>query len=189
MTVAPLISIPELSVEIYAAPLPGQSRGSRRQAETTTAAELVKAIFGDGASISHFPSGAPCLSLPGVETIPTISVSHSLSTLLLAVGRDRQSIGVDIETPRPNLERVARRFLRPEELGVHDTSLPALLRAWTAKEAAFKAIGVFGTMLADISLSPDASSATLPAYATPPVAIRHYRGPGDSLIALAVANH
>lgn len=189
MPPCPLISITDLDVEIYAAPLPEQSRGLRRQAETATAAALVRDVFGSGASIIHLPSGAPRLSRPDADSVPTISVSHSTSTLILAVGHRGRAIGVDIEAPRPNLQRVAGRFLRPEELGVHDTSLPTLLRAWTAKEAAFKAIGVDGIMLADLRLNSDASEATIPdSPDTPPIAIRHYPGPDGSMIALATLN-
>lgn len=185
----PLISIPDLSVEIYAAPLTAPSRGSRRQVETATAGALVQSVFGTGASIIHLPSGAPLLSRPDTDSVPAISISHSSSTLILAIGYCDGAIGVDIETPRPNLQRVAGRFLRSEELGMHDTSLPTLLRAWTAKEAAFKAIGVEGIMLADFLLSSDASEATLPDHAgAPSIAIRHYPGPDGSLIALAYVN-
>lgn len=184
--VSPLISIPELSIEIYATALPDSDRGSRRRAETEAVASLAAAIFGHGAEIRHTPAGAPVLLLPGsLSASPAISISHSTTAAVIAVSRSLTAVGVDIELPRANLQRVASRFLRPGETAVHGDSLPALLRAWTAKEAAFKAAGIAGITLADISIDPTCASASVPGRNAPTLTLRHFPGPDGSLIAVA----
>lgn len=182
----PLITIPELSIELYAAGVPAVARTSRRNAERAATADLVERIFGHGAEIHHTTSGAPVLHLPGtLPASPAISISHSENTVILAVSNSGIPVGVDIEMQRTNLNRVAPRFLRPDELDAHGSSIIALLRAWTAKEAAFKAAGIPGITLADISLDSDCSSASFPGRDAPQLAIRHYPGPYSSLIAVA----
>lgn len=108
---------------------------------------LLADILGPDATIGHDADGAP-----RVEGHPSlhISISHSRDMLALAIDPHRP-IGIDIETPRPNLRRVAPRFLTPDELG-RTRSLHDLLRAWTAKEALFKVAGHRGVTLIDMPL-------------------------------------
>ncbi len=104
----PFVSIPAEGVEIYTAPIATDgSRGSRREAEKAATARLVTTQFGPGATVAHSPDGAPRLILPDTATTaPEISISHSLHTVALAVGRAGRPIGVDIELPRQQLVRV-----------------------------------------------------------------------------------
>lgn len=184
----PFVSIPAEGVEIYTAPIATDgSRGSRREAEKAAMARLVTTLFGPGATVAHSPDGAPRLILPGTATAaPEISISHSSHTVALAVGRARRPIGVDIEQPRQQLVRVAARFLAPEETAIHAASEENLLRAWTSKEAAFKAAGITGLTLADIRLDATASHALIPAWPSVEIRISHYPGPDGSLMALAI---
>lgn len=119
-------------VTVLVAPITAREGENRREAERRTITALAQILF-PSSKIGHRASGAPSLILPGGGSRPWISVSHSRSLAALAVS-DRP-VGIDIEAPSPKLERVAERFLSPEELA----SIPNLLRAWTAKEAAFKA--------------------------------------------------
>lgn len=186
----PFVSIHAEGVEIYTAPIATDgSRGSRREAEKAATARLITSLFGPGATVAHSPDGAPRLILPHTATTapaPEISISHSLHTVALAVGRARRPIGVDIELPRQQLVRVAARFLTPEEIPIHGAGEETLLRAWTAKEAAFKAAGIAGLTLADIRLDATASSAMIPSSPSVEIRLSHFPGPDGSLIALAI---
>ena len=183
----PFVSIPAERVEIYLDPIiTDGNRHSRREAEKAATARLVTALFGPGAGISHNPDGAPQLMLPDSATAPEISISHSIRTVALAVGRAGSPIGIDIDQPRQQLVRVARRFLAPEETAIHGASEENLLRAWTAKEAAFKAAGITGLTLADIRLDATASHALIPAWPSVEIRISHFPGPDGSLMALAI---
>ena len=143
----PFVSIPAEGVEIYLAPIVTDgNRHSRPDGEKAATARLVTTLFGTGATVAHNPDGAPLLILPDGATAPEISISHSILTVALAVGRAGSPIGIDIEQPRQQLVRVARRFLAPEETAIHGASEENLLRAWTAKEAAFKAAGITGRL-------------------------------------------
>ncbi len=171
-------------MEIYTAPIATDgSRGSRREAEKAATARLVTTLFGPGATVEHSPDGAPRLILPDTATTaPEISISHSLHTVVLAVGRAGRPIGVDIELPRQQLVRVAARFLAPEEIPIHGADEESLLRAWTAKEAAF----IVGLTLADIRLDATASRAMIPSSPSVNIRLSHFPGPDGSLIALAI---
>lgn len=183
----PFVSIPAEGVEIYLAPIVTDgNRHSRRDAEKAATARLVTALFGPGAGISHNPDGAPLLMLPDSATAPEISISHSIRTVALVVGHTGRHIGIDIELPRRQLMRVAARFLAREETAIHAASEENLLRAWTAKEATFKAAGITGLTLADIRLDATASRALIPAWPSVEIRISHFPGPDDSLMALAI---
>ena len=103
------------------------------------------------AEIGHLPSGAPVIC--GANTVATLSVSHSRTTLLLAVNRSGHPIGVDTETTdrTRQLLHVAPRFLSPaQQCWAVDPGL--LLRAWTIKEALYKAAAIAGWPLTEIPL-------------------------------------
>lgn len=111
---------------------------------------LLEAAFGPGTVRSHRPDGSPYIaSHPDVE----ISLSHCRSAVVLAVAPGGEGrIGVDIEQPREQLPRVARRFLSPAEQTACVT-IEALQWAWTVKEAVYKAAATPGLTLAtDIAL-------------------------------------
>ena len=101
-----------------------------RRAEQEAVARILAAEFPDVPTGRH-PSG-----LPWIEGA-YISIAHSRDTAVVAVSDS--PVGIDIEYPRAQLARVATRFLSPAEQQACTT--PAqLLSAWTAKEAAYKAI-------------------------------------------------
>lgn len=108
---------------------------SRSEAETEAVGRLVCEAFGPGATVGHYPSEAPYIS--GHESVP-VSISHSRHTACLAVGQDRP-VGVDVEEAREQLRRVTPRVLSENEMAVYGGSLRLLLRAWSMKEALYKA--------------------------------------------------
>lgn len=105
-----------------------------------------------GALLSHRDNGAPFLiakyphnaSLLTEQPV-TISISHSKSGACIALGNQGAHFGIDIEDATDRLSRVARKFLNDKEK--HIVSDCDLLRAWTIKEAVYKAAGIDGLTL------------------------------------------
>ncbi len=130
--------MPEISrhtfgpVELFTVPLHGPQ--DRRRAERDAVEALVYAALGDNAVLEHNSDGAPYIvGRPEVY----ISVSHSRHMAALALASE--DVGIDIEEPRPQLLRVAARFLSPHERD-HYSTPERILEAWTIKEAAYKAM-------------------------------------------------
>jgi 4'-phosphopantetheinyl transferase len=91
--------------------------------------------------------GHPDHGKPTVDG-PSFSLSHSGDVAVLAVS-DLREVGIDVEVrrPRAGLERLASRVLSDAELRHWEATPPAqrlesFLRAWTAKEAYLKALGL-----------------------------------------------
>lgn len=124
------------STLVYRAPIIADNSLTHRQRESLTVRQMVQSIFGSSAVISHKPSGAPFI----VGIHDCISISHCATDAVVAVNNDRYA-GVDIELIRPTLARVASRFLSPREMPVYASSPYMLLKAWTLKEAIYKAAG------------------------------------------------
>ncbi|MCM1310918.1 MAG: 4'-phosphopantetheinyl transferase superfamily protein [Bacteroides sp.] len=117
------------------------AEGGRRAVE-----KLVAEQVGPEIRIIHVADGAPLL----VGSPLHISISHSRNFAAIALDEDVR-IGIDIEEPRlEQLRRVISKFLLPEELPTWESQL---LRAWTAKEATFKAAAVAGLTIGRICLS------------------------------------
>ncbi len=114
--------------------------GSAREHERRAVKALVKEAFGE-AELAHADSGAPYI----IGVAEHVSVSHGAGLAVLAVSDS--AVGVDIEAPRSQLERVAGKFMRA------DDECESLLHAWTAKEAVYKAAGCEGITVHDISVS------------------------------------
>lgn len=165
-------------VEVWGKAIHPEEGETARNAERRVASEMAIALFGPGSRIDHDLSGAP--SLAGGEA--SISVSHGAGMLVLAVDSSGRHVGVDIEAPRPQLQRVGRRFVC-----ARDSSGLSLLQLWTAKEAAFKAACLPGLVISEIPVtgSSAATVAWLPDGRT--TTVRYHEMPGGVLIALAIA--
>lgn len=123
---------------------------NRRQAEIETVGRMIRKVFGNEAALEHDSEGRPSICCPRFNG--SISISHSLESCVLAVTHcPTASIGIDVETWREQLYRVARRFLSEEELPVYNTR-ELLLLAWTTKEAVYKAARIPGLPLKEIHL-------------------------------------
>lgn len=82
------------------------------------------------------PDGKPYL----LGSTAHISLSHTEH--LIAAALDLHApIGIDLETPRPQLLRIAHKFLSPEELSAAGADQNLLCKYWTAKEAIYKLVG------------------------------------------------
>ena len=72
-----------------------------------------------------------------------ISLSHSFP-FVAAVISHKKSVGIDLERFGRNVEKIGPRFLSAEEWNRWQDSHSDLTKAWTCKEAIYKAMGVPG---------------------------------------------
>lgn len=135
------------TTSIYCIRIVPTPRSGRRNAERSAVEQMIVSAFGPDARLSHRPDGSPFV----VGADSNISISHGAGLALLAVDPVR-AVGIDIESRRPSLAAVAPRVLNSEEMLAYGATLQGLLRAWTAKEAIFKAAGVKGLTLPEIRL-------------------------------------
>lgn len=141
-------------MELFACQLEACEHGSRREAERRAVDSLVRKAFGPGASVVHDRDGAP--SVEGADVC--VSLSHCEGMCVLAV--NDVPVGVDVETPRPQLLRIADKFLtHREKMEYSHLSLNAgfdrtayLLHLWTAKEAVFKCAGLSDLVVSEIEI-------------------------------------
>lgn len=108
--------------------------------------ELMRRAFGHEAELLHDADGRP--SIAGFSG--HISISHCRDEAILAVHTTRP-VGVDVETPRQPLVTTAHKWLRHEELAMMHTA-DDYLRAWTTKEAIYKASAMQPAGLLEIPL-------------------------------------
>ena len=157
-----------MKIETYSTPLTVASGQTRREAEREASLLLVTEAFGPDAANTHDPEGRP--QVTGADGFNgMISISHSAGTCVLAVVDEPGiSIGIDTETWREQLRRVAARFMSADEVNAYNTP-QLLLLAWTAKEAIYKAAHTPGLALQDIRLplpAPDSTTFTATARST-----------------------
>ncbi|MCC8425195.1 4'-phosphopantetheinyl transferase superfamily protein [Mucilaginibacter sp. UR6-11] len=71
-----------------------------------------------------------------------ISLSHSFDYAAVMISR-KSPVGIDIELVKEKVERIASRFLSPDELSFINTAdkIPQLYACWCAKEAVYKCYG------------------------------------------------
>ena len=147
---------------VFTAPIPCHGPLSRREAEREASLLLARRVAGPDAVIHHYSDGAPFI--PGFSG--HISLTHCRSLAAIAVSSSPH-IGIDAEIWRPQLIRVAPKFLSPSELPYWSASPLRLLFAWTVKEAVYKAARTPGLPLHSIAL-PDVSNPRLLIASTPP---------------------
>ena len=89
----------------------------------------------------------PKLKISYKDDIPTlsdkrnISISHSDEIVTIIISKE-DGIGVDVEKIKDKVHLIAPKFLNPNEIGFlgKSPSTRQLIRAWTAKEAIYKAL-------------------------------------------------
>lgn len=140
--------------KLYRTPLPHSTRETRRDGERAASLRLIAEAFGPCARLLHHTDGAPLIpEAPGGKVY---SLSHSAKECILAVAEGTDAIGVDVETARPQLVRVRHKFLSESELEwVAESDMATMLKAWTAKEAVYKAARTPGLPLTAIEIRPD----------------------------------
>ncbi len=135
-------------MKIYTSDIQCQSRSDRHSCEREAVNRLVIQAFGTEAELCHNADGKPYINgRPEVH----ISISHSIDQCLLAVSDT--PIGIDSETARTQLGRIANRFLTPNEIARGPHTMSELLKMWTAKEAVFKCASVSDLVISEIEVS------------------------------------
>lgn len=85
-----------------------------------------------------------------------ISLSHSFDYAAVMISK-KGAVGIDIEQVKEKVERIASRFLAPEELAFINSNqrIPHLYACWCAKEAVYKCYGQKEvSFMEEISLKP-----------------------------------
>src|ERR1700744_973815 len=80
---------------------------------------------------------------PYLVTLPYhISLSHSFDYAAVMISK-RHQVGIDIEQVKSKVERIAHKFMRPEELAFvnEQHKIEQLYACWCAKEAVYKCNG------------------------------------------------
>lgn len=130
-----------------------------RQREAAVA--LLRHTLGDDTvAIAHDNDGAPIIVDATGHRIDGIhlSVSHSADTIAIAVSNDG-GVGIDVQYPSPKLRRVESRFISANDF-LPDRSDDSLLRAWTIKEAVYKAAHTPALALHDIVIISETQATT-----------------------------
>ena len=156
----PTIRIDIKGIQIALGPIADDNiGGSRHEREQEAVASLVPEIYGKGASKHNKDNGEPYIS-NGNTVLEPCSISHCHSHAIVAKAPHGCRIGVDIEVFRPQLQRVASRFLNTDEQRLYASDKDMLLAAWTIKEAVYKAAGLTPLPLTDIHLPSGIGSDT-----------------------------
>jgi 4'-phosphopantetheinyl transferase len=80
---------------------------------------------------------------PYLVTLPYhISLSHSFDYAAVMISK-KHPVGIDIELVKDKVERIAHKFMRPEEIAFinEEHKIPQLYACWCAKEAIYKCNG------------------------------------------------
>lgn len=120
----------------YVAEAHARFRSLERRHEWLTARLLLHALTGRFPRIAYHPSGRPYLEDEALQ----LSISHTRGYVALILSP--HTVGIDIERMGRRVERVAPRFMRPDEVVplYQRSSLPGLLLHWSAKETLFKCL-------------------------------------------------
>lgn len=107
-----------------------------RQREQQGEQQLLTAMLGNeqAFAIGHEPNGKPFLTLHLTPCTSHLSISHTRNYVVMLISEEGR-VGVDIEYRSDRVERIASRFIRPDEQ-VETTNDKLLL--WSAKETVYK---------------------------------------------------
>lgn len=123
-------------------PEAGSFSSERRKAEWLSVRALLRALLGEECQIGYHPGGKPYLP----ESEWNISISHTEEYAAVMLSKN-EYVGIDIEhvSHSSRATKLQERFLSPEDLamgGNMGERFPLL--AWSAKETAFKMLGLEG---------------------------------------------
>ncbi len=132
----------------------------RKQLEKEAMELLIKETMGAGFTMEHDTFGKPW----PVNKSGFISLSHSANWVAFCF-HPNQPMGIDVETTRHQLDKLAKRILHQSELSIHEKSenkQRALQVFWGGKEALYKAYGKknleFSTQLVLSGIEDDINS-------------------------------
>lgn len=112
---------------------------------------MLAEILGPDTTIAHEDSGAPVLlSHPSL----TISISHCLSAIAIALAPRGVSVGIDVEDKAHQADRTLERYASPIERQVLERTGTSPILLWSGKETVYKAYSpVVLRFTKDISLT------------------------------------
>lgn len=114
-------------------PQEGSPRQRERQAEQLL---LTAMMDGDTSyTIGHEPSGKPFLTSHFTPHTSHLSISHTRGYVVILISDDDNRVGVDIEYRSDRVERIASRFIRPDEEAM---TTDEKLLLWSVKETVYK---------------------------------------------------
>jgi len=87
------------------------------------------------------------ISSQGIPLLPSSYCSLSHTQKYAAAVVSPTSVGIDIESYRPKIHRIADKFVHQNEQAFLGEEVTKLTRLWTAKEAIYKALKVTGLSL------------------------------------------
>lgn len=166
---------------IFGTEITEYTRHTRLATERAAIASLINQVFGPTAILSHTSNGAPFIT----DNPTRISISHGAGLAILAISPDTP-IGIDVECWRDQLLHVAHKFLTPAEQASFATDRTMLLKAWTAKEAVYKAASTPGLSLTDIHLDLSGNPAQASISGTDRTYTLHHIGQFPIIITLAL---
>ena len=99
---------------------------------------LANIMLGRADAIMNDDTGKPIFKTAAIN----ISISHSVRFAAVMLSK-HHAVGIDVEAINPKIERVAHKFLQPEELDAisAEEKLTKLILYWSAKESLFKLYG------------------------------------------------
>ena len=131
---------------------PEEEAAGQIGAQRLAVARLLLYALGRDTAVMHRDDGSPYIDGIGRE----VSISHCKGYAVVGL-YDGARFGIDIERPRATLQRVTRKFLSADEMKRLRIT-EELLRAWTIKEALYKAAAAPGISLADGLVLPTPES-------------------------------
>lgn len=123
-----------------------------RRMEWLAVRALLKELYSPAPAIAYLENGKPVLQ----NHSDNISISHS-GIMVSIVTHPQKNPGIDIETLRPRIHKIAYRFLGQQEIKYLGTSpsTEQLTIIWGAKEVMYKAYGQSGiSFQQDFKISP-----------------------------------
>jgi 4'-phosphopantetheinyl transferase len=145
----------------YAPLLPARADGPR-QAQWLAGRVLVQHLLAAAgaplAQLRNDDTGRPFLR--GLGPQPAVSLSHSGEWVVALLAAPGAAVGIDVELVRDKAQRIARKFLNEEELGVLEHAeqagaptpadgLEQYSLLWSAKETLYKLAGQRGIIFRD----------------------------------------
>lgn len=124
--------------EYFAAKISNLKPDSRRLQEVLAVRCLLKDLLGHEAIVEYSAQGAPSLPYENCQ----VSISHTDGYAAVIIGDE--PVGIDIERRGRRVQKVASRFLQPQEEQLIDSLQDPILAmhlVWSAKESAFKILG------------------------------------------------
>jgi hypothetical protein len=158
---------------------------AHRQEEHQAVVAVLDALLPPGWQVDHDAQGRPSLVPSAWEAgqvpapLPHLSLSHARqgADLWAAAALAPFPVGIDLETPRPQLRRIAPRIFSTSErarLPAAPDDLETLCLLWCIKEALWKALGPELRFIDEIEVQGlDAPLSQLAAGASLPVRVRN----------------